>query len=108
MTNQINYKDYVGSVIFSEEDDVFHGKVLGISSSISFEGNSVKALKEDFHRAIDEYLDYCSQVNVQPEKSSFTIQLSPEIYGKAAISASQKGIPVSKYVEKAIEASVFA
>lgn len=106
--NQLNYKGYVGSVVFSEEDGVFHGRVLGISSSITFEGDSVKTLTDDFHNAVDEYLEYCSQSNVPPEKTSFMVQLSPEVYGIAAMSANRRGLPVSKYVEKAIEASIFA
>lgn len=106
--NQLNYKGYVGSVVFSEEDGVFHGKVLGISSSISFEGDSVKSLTEDFHNAIDEYLEYCANTGSQPEKCTFSVELSPEIYGKVAVFANQKGIPVSTYVEKVIETSVFA
>ena len=38
MNNTIQYKGYVGSVEFSEEDGIFYGKVLGIRSLISYEG----------------------------------------------------------------------
>ena len=55
MTNQLHYKNHVGSVFFSEDDGVFYGKVIGISDSISFEGDSVNALIKDFHNAVDEY-----------------------------------------------------
>lgn len=57
MTNQLRYKEFIGNVNFSEEDGVFFGKVLGVTDSISFEGDSVKSLTEDFHNAIDEYLE---------------------------------------------------
>ena len=33
--NYLHYKDYVGSVEFSEEDAVFHGKVIGIKKLYS-------------------------------------------------------------------------
>ena len=31
-SNYLHYKDYVGNVEFSEEDAVFHGKVVGIKA----------------------------------------------------------------------------
>ena len=48
----IQYKGYVGSVEFSEEDSVFYGKVMGISSLISYEGENEKTLLNDFHAAV--------------------------------------------------------
>ena len=73
MTNQLHYKNHVGNVFFSENDNVFHGKVIGISDSISFEGDSVKTLTEDFRNAIDEYLEFCTEVGKQPGSSAFSI-----------------------------------
>ena len=35
MNNTMEYKGYVGSVEFSEEDALFYGKVLGIRGLIS-------------------------------------------------------------------------
>jgi predicted HicB family RNase H-like nuclease len=59
MNSGINYRGYTGSIEFSEEDAVFHGKVVGIKSTISFEGDCVQILTEDFHNAIDEYIEHC-------------------------------------------------
>lgn len=59
MNNTIHYKGYVGSVAFSEEDGIFYGKVLGIRSLISYEGESVTDLLADFHSAVDDYLENC-------------------------------------------------
>jgi predicted HicB family RNase H-like nuclease len=47
----------------SEEDAVFHGKVTGIKALISFEGDSVAALTDDFHNAVDEYIEFCARNN---------------------------------------------
>ena len=59
MNNALRYKGYVGTVTFSEQDEVFHGKVVGMKDLITFEGDSVASLVEDFHNAIDEYEEYC-------------------------------------------------
>ena len=47
MNNTMEYKGYVGSVEFSEADGVFFGKVQGIRSLISYEGENAKALIRD-------------------------------------------------------------
>lgn len=53
------HKGYLGSVEFSEEDEMFFGKGLGIRSLISYEGDNVKDLISVFHDAVDEYLRLC-------------------------------------------------
>jgi len=50
--NYLHYKNYTGSVEFSEEDAVFHGKVIRIKANISFEGDSVSAITNDFHKSV--------------------------------------------------------
>lgn len=52
----ISYKNYNGTVEYSEEDECLFGKVIGIKSLISYEGSSIHELKQDFQRAVDEYL----------------------------------------------------
>ena len=76
MKNTIEYKGYVGSVEFTEEDGVFFGKVQGIRSVISYEGETAQELVADFHGAIDDYLEFCKAEGKEPErayKGSFNV-----------------------------------
>lgn len=59
MNNNIEYKGYLGSVEFSEEEAVFFGKIMNIRSLISYEGKNVKELSEQFREAVDEYSSIC-------------------------------------------------
>ena len=68
MSNTLRYKNYIGTVNFSEEDEVFFGKVAGITDSISFEGDTVESLVQDFHDAVDEYLAFCSECGKEPQQ----------------------------------------
>ena len=56
--SSMNYKGYTARIEFSENDGVFWGKVLGLppSTSISFEGETVAQLTQDFHNAVDFYI----------------------------------------------------
>ncbi len=63
MSSTIQYKGYVGSVEFSQEDRVFYGKVLGVRALISYEGTTAKELMKDFQEAVDAYLELCQEEN---------------------------------------------
>ena len=61
MNNTMKYKGYTGSVEFSESDGLFFGKVQGIRSLISYEGENAKDLVKDFHDSVDDYLAMCEE-----------------------------------------------
>ena len=86
--NTMEYKGYIGSVDFSEEDQVLHGKVLGIRSLVSYEGTSVKSLIKDFHHSVDLYLENCKESGTKPEtayKGSFNVRIPSDMHKKAAM-----------------------
>jgi len=107
--NYLNYKNYTGSIEFSEEDAVFHGKVVGIKALISFEGNSVNSIIKDFHNAVDEYLDYCALKGKEPEKpfkGSFNVRINADLHRRLALTASSRNISLNALVEEAIQQAV--
>lgn len=109
MTNLLHYKGYAGSVKFIEEKDSFYGKIEFINDLVTFQGTSVKELKEDFRQAVDEYIEDCKELGKEPEKpfkGKFPARIKPELHKKAAFLALQKNISLNKYVEKAIEQAV--
>lgn len=69
MSNTMEYKNYIGSVDFSEADGVFFGKVMGIRTLISYEGTTAKELVKDFHDAVDDYLALCEEAGTEPERA---------------------------------------
>ena len=90
MKNTMEYKGYIGSVEVSEEDGVFFGKVQGIRSLISYEGESYNDLRDDFHNAVEDYLAMCQEEEKEPEKAykgSFNIRISPELHKQLVVRA---------------------
>lgn len=59
---KLRYKSYFSTIHYSADDDVFHGKVIGVNDLITFEGKSVAELKKAFKEAIDDYLDVCKEL----------------------------------------------
>lgn len=105
MSNWLSYKNYNGTVEYSKEDDCLFGKVIGIKSLLSYEGESIKELKADFQKVIDEYLADCRERNVEPElpfKGTFNIRISPELHRSIALYAMEHGKSLNAAVEEAI------
>ena len=111
MSNTIEYKGYIGSVEFSEEDGVFFGKVMGIRAMVSYEGEKAHDLVEDFHSAVDSYLETCAAEGIEPEKAykgSFNVRISPELHKQAAITAAARQMSLNSFVESSIAQAVRA
>ena len=93
MMNTLTYKGYIGTVNFSDKDNVFFGKIEGIDGLVNFEGESVKELTNAFHQAVDDYLEYCAIEGIEPRKSysgTLNVRISPETHSRIAILAKQK------------------
>ena len=111
MNNTMEYKGYVGSVEFSEEDALFYGKVLGIRALISYEGTNATELVADFHGAVDAYLELCAQAGPEPEKASkgsFHARISPEPHKQAVIAAMSHNMSLNSFAETSIQQALHA
>ena len=107
--NTMTYKGYISSVAFSEKDNVFFGKIEGINGLVNFEGESVKELTEAFHEAVDDYLAYCEEEGIEPDKSYsgvLNVRLTPTIHRQIAILARQAGKTLNAYIREALEKKV--
>ena len=107
--NTMTYKGYLGSVAFSEKDNVFYGKIEGINGLVNFEGESVKELTEAFHEAVDDYLAYCEEEGIEPDKSYtgvLNVRLTPAIHRQIAILARQAGLTLNAFIKEAVEEKV--
>ena len=105
MNNTMEYKGYVGSVEFSEEDGLFYGKVMGIRALLSYEGTTAAELVCDFHNAVDDYLTLCEETHKEPErayKGSFNVRISPELHKQAVIFAAAHNMSLNSFVENSI------
>ena len=106
MNDMMRYKGYFGSVNYSDEDEIFYGKVEYIRSLISYEGDDIKSLKQGFNEAVDDYLQLCQQEKIEPEKpyqGNLYIQLKPDLHKQTEIAAQQKGINLNNLVAEALE-----
>jgi predicted HicB family RNase H-like nuclease len=84
MNNILQYKNFIASVQFSTEDEVFIGHIEDIHSVVSFEGESVEELKTAFRVAVESYLDFCKRKGIaEPQKrclGALTVRPNPVLH----------------------------
>lgn len=60
----LEYGKYRGSVEFNTENNRFYGKVLDIkNSNLTYEGNDLESLIDEFQATIDDYVDLMESLN---------------------------------------------
>ncbi len=105
MTDKLKHKEFIGTVHFSSEDEVFFGKIEGINDLITFEGETVNKLKRAFKEAVEDYLELCETAGKEVFKSfkgSFNVRLNPELHSQLFQNATLKGKTLNQYVKEAI------
>ncbi len=60
MEDQLKYKEFVGSINYSEKDKTYFGKIEYINDLISYEGKNLIKLKSAFKEAVTDYLELCA------------------------------------------------
>lgn len=101
MQNTLKHKGYTGNVNFDAEDKIFHGRVLGITDVIGFEGTSVSELEKDFREAIDDYLETCQEIGKEPEKpfsGRFVLRVPSELHCAIALEAKRQNKSINKWI----------
>ncbi len=101
----MEYKGYVGVVQFDADAHLFHGDVINTRDVITFQGKSVTEIERAFRESIDEYLAWCEEEKVSPEKpysGKFNLRLSPELHKEIAVAAKKLNLSINSFVEKAV------
>ena len=64
----LEYKGYIGKVEYDNVNRVFSGIVVNIKTVITFHGNTMDEIETAFKSSVDDYLDWCAEESVKPEK----------------------------------------
>ena len=102
MKNCFEYKDYIGSVEYSQDDNCLFGKVLGIRSLITYEGQSVEELKHAFEFMVDSYLEDCRVSGAIPEKpykGSLNIRIGSDVHRALVLLAQDKEVTINSFIK---------
>lgn len=102
----MEYKGYIGIVEYDSDAKIFHGDIVNTRDVITFQGKTVDEIDIAFKESIDDYITWCKEENVVPEKpysGKFNLRLSPELHKEVAITAKRLRISINNFVEKALK-----
>ena len=90
----MEYKGYTGQVEFDAEAGLFHGEVLDTRDVITFQGTTVDDIQQAFRESVDDYLDFCSERNENPDKPfswRLMVRLTSDLHRKLYVEARRDG-----------------
>lgn len=111
MKDSLSYKGFVGAVHFNADDEVFYGKIAGVTDLVTFEGTTVADLGASFRDAVEDYLVLCRTVGKPARKSykgSFNVRVPTSLHRRAAEQATVRGVSLNRLVQEALEREVGA
>lgn len=100
----MTYKGYTAKIEYSEKDECLIGRVSNIHHSITFHGDSVKAIKQAFEEAVDHYLDRCTEKNEEPEKpfdEGSVVRMSSALHRMIALAAKNENKSINTWIAEA-------
>ncbi len=106
MSNSMTYKGYTARIDYDDEDGIFTGKIAGIRDGVGFHADSVDALREAFHEAVEDYLEACARIGKEPQKAysgQVMFRVSPEVHRRAALAAELSGKSLNQWAEEVLD-----
>ena len=86
----MEYKGYYGTVEYDAQVKIFHGDIINIRDVITFQGTTVNEIERAFKDTIDDYIIWCKEEGVEPEKpysGKLNVRLPPELHRQTAVLA---------------------
>jgi len=105
----MRHKGYAARIEYSEEDGCFVGHIAGIRDVVGFHGESVGVLRAAFEEAVDDYLETCSKLGKDPQKTysgKLMLRIPPDIHAAVAIAAETSGKSINQLVAEILNQTV--
>jgi predicted HicB family RNase H-like nuclease len=70
---KFEYKNYICKAEFYDDEKIYYGRVINIRPDcILVEGKSPTAVEKDFKQGINEYVDLCKKLKLEPNPPLIT------------------------------------
>lgn len=104
----LEYKGYHAEIIHNKEENYYSGRLYGIHDLVTFGGETNEKVEADFHDAVEDYLEFCAELNQEPNREDDGIfKVNYNLYQTVKDAAKKAGENYNTFVEK-ILADYFA
>lgn len=107
--NAMHYNGFSARIDYDDEDQIFFGRLVGITDVISFHADTVAELRAAFEETVDDYLETCRKLGKEPNKpysGKLMFRVKPELHASAARAASLEGKSLNQWAEDVLTEAV--
>ena len=102
----LKYKGYTAVVNFYPEDNILVGDIINTKDTITFSADKIEDVEKRFHEAVDQYLEFCSENDVDPEKpfsGNIPLRITPQLHHDVSVASAITHESINSFIKKAIE-----
>ena len=104
----LEYKGYIGEVVYDNETEVLHARVINSGSYpiANAEATDAEGIKREFRISIDEYLASCKELVIEPVKpfsGDLRLRLGSELHQMATVAAMEAGVSLNTWIKQVVE-----
>lgn len=102
----LRYKGYEGTAEIDMTYRVCRGKILFINDLVTYQAYSPAELQKEFEAAVDDYIETCSTLEREPQKSlkgQFNVRIPPDLHKAAVIKALSDNSTLNDVVFRALD-----
>jgi predicted HicB family RNase H-like nuclease len=106
--NIMQVDGYKARIEYDAELDQFRGEILGINGSADFYGNNPAALRREFRKSLQVFLDVCREKGISPKKTfsgKFNLRISPQLHSTIAALAAGQHKSINEWVSDTLKKS---
>ena len=109
----MEYRGYVAEVEFDETIEILHGRVVnsGPYPIATFEATDARDLRREFEQSIDEYLAWCEEDGVTPQRpfsGKLNLRLGTELHAAVATADASRRMSINAWIVRAVRKAVGA
>ena len=103
----MEYRGYLATVEYDDSVGLLHGEVINAAPYpiVTFEGSSVEELKREFRISIDDYLAWCKEDGVEPQRpfsGKLNLRLGTDLHRRVAVCAARSGVSINSWIKDAL------
>ncbi len=104
--NILEYKGYHTSITYDARAGRLRGVISGIDDHVDFSSDKVEGIEQEFHTAVDDYLEFCKEVGKSPckeYKGVFNVRIKPNLHRELVNISEKDGETLNAVVERALQ-----
>ena len=101
----MKYKGYTAHIEVDETAGILFGKVLDVKDVITFQADTVAELKKEFHNSVDDYLEWCAELEEEPDKpfsGNLPFRTTPQRHHQIFLAAKKAGKSINAWMDDVI------